>query len=195
MIRTEAEIIKSWNPNAGGGAHFPADPQVGSSILVEVHDFDTLRWCVGGVDTKVPPECVRLKRTIPDRCSGCRHWQRLYLYEVEFSWKNRRTGVTEKVVSRQESLSHYTYLYQSDKQAIQDMKVSSKIMIPTDAVAKVTGRTPLAIGKCRIDKFVYGDDSETPEDGMSYCDGEMYGASFSTGADFGCVHHEKQGED
>ena len=59
-IRTEAEVTKEWDPNANGGAHFPGHPHKGSRILVEIHDYDNLRWCVGGTDTRVPPECVRL---------------------------------------------------------------------------------------------------------------------------------------
>lgn len=57
---------------------------------------------------------------------------------------------------------------------------------------------PLHVGDCSCAKFVYiGDTSskewtETPIDGMAYCDYELYQASFKTGAQYGCVHFEKK---
>lgn len=42
-------------------------------------------------------------------------------------------------------------------------------------------------GTCSNDKFVY--DEPLPKDGLLYWDFEGYSAGFSTGEDFGCIHH------
>jgi len=63
LISFEAEIVEEWDVNKGG-ALFYAHPTVGSRILVEMHDFNNLRWCVNGVDTKVPPSCIKMIRRL-----------------------------------------------------------------------------------------------------------------------------------
>jgi hypothetical protein len=51
-------------------------------------------------------------------------------------------------------------------------------------------------GKCQSSAFSYGAQT-TAHDGLAYWDDEEYGASFSTGENFGCVHWDSmsaQGE-
>jgi len=47
-------------------------------------------------------------------------------------------------------------------------------------------------GKCSCPKLFYSADvykGDYPSDGLEYCDCEAYGATMSTGALFGCIHH------
>lgn len=51
-------------------------------------------------------------------------------------------------------------------------------------------------GDCSCPKFVYDVTSEERSqlensDQLSYCDNEAYAAHFSTGKNFGCVHHKE----
>ena len=43
-------------------------------------------------------------------------------------------------------------------------------------------------GYCDSDKFEY---RECAKDGLSVSDAECYSASFTTGEDFGCIHHKE----
>ena len=56
-----ATIIKTWNPNENGGAHFfPETPEVGKTIQIEKYSDDHYRWVEGYVDTRVPLDCVKI---------------------------------------------------------------------------------------------------------------------------------------
>lgn len=46
---------------------------------------------------------------------------------------------------------------------------------------------------CSNPQFVYNVDSDgkCPNDGLMYWDYESYSAGFSTGPDFGCIHHKR----
>jgi hypothetical protein len=48
------------------------------------------------------------------------------------------------------------------------------------------------IGSCTCDKFIYGENEDTPEDGLSYTDSEEYSAQLRTGENFGCIHWEER---
>ena len=52
-------------------------------------------------------------------------------------------------------------------------------------------------GECSCKKFVYGGDNAPKEskdrvDTLEYCDSEEYFAQFSTGPEFGCIHHQER---
>ena len=43
------------------------------------------------------------------------------------------------------------------------------------------------LGNCSCPKFEYNAENPT-SDMLTYCDYDQYGAGFSTGPDFGCIH-------
>ena len=104
-------------------------------------------------------------------CETCKYWERLEPLKVT------------KTISP----SEYDYFYDKHYPGDRDEDIFSVHKLP--------------FGKCKSDKFLYkfhpyqlnhgtGKVLIVESDKFVYCDYESYEASFKTGKDFGCIHHD-----
>ena len=75
----------------------------------------------------------------------------------------------------------------------QSTSVFDRYFFPEDIEKHVSGEftgKQSKIGSCTCDKFIYGENEDTPDNGLSYTDSEEYSAQLRTGENFGCIHWE-----